>query len=185
MQCQPEVDSLEHVGGVEFRVGRQKIPCSIHARQIGALRFPYRMLGSTRDIFRLWGGELVVSDRFVNLVQQRKFTGATFSPTCDTQSLVARLGKKKQFAQLGIKSKPLNVTEDTRFGETPFDTQRTGYQQCEGGQSLGTDPSLRFQYWDRVGTGLTSVRRKYVLAVEEDCFARIGFGSFQTESWKH
>ena len=63
---------------------RQKVPCSIRAKQIGVLRFPYRKLGSTRDIFRLWGGELVVSDRFVNLVQEHRFTGAKFSPTCDT-----------------------------------------------------------------------------------------------------
>jgi hypothetical protein len=83
-QCQHEVDSLEYVGGTEFRIMRQKVPCSIRAKQIGVLRFPYRKLGSTRDIFRLWGGELVVSDRFVNLVQEHRFTGTKFSPTCDT-----------------------------------------------------------------------------------------------------
>jgi hypothetical protein len=80
-QCQHEVGSLEYAGSREFRIVRRKIPCRIRARQIGALRFPYRKLGSARDIFRLWGGELVVSDRFVNLVQQHKFAGATFSPT--------------------------------------------------------------------------------------------------------
>ena len=151
-QCQHELDSLEYVGGMEFQIVRQKTPCSIRARQIGTLRFPYRKLGSAREIFRFWGGELVVSDRFVDLVQQHKFTGATFSPTCDTAKPDRSARRRKEFAQLRIESKPLSVTEGTRFGATPFDAQRTGYQHCEGGTIAGQKPisevSILGSSWD-------------------------------------
>jgi hypothetical protein len=151
-QCQHDVDSLEYAGGMEFRIVRRKIPCSIRARQVGALCFPYRKLGNARDIFRLWGGELVVSDRFVNLVQEHRFTGAKFSPTCDTARPGRSVRRKGEFAQLCVKSRPLSVTIDTRFGANPFDTQRTGYQHCEGGTIAGLRPiseaSILGSSWD-------------------------------------
>lgn len=151
-QCQHEIDSLEYLNG-EFRIVRQRGPCSIRAKQIGALRFPYRKLGSTRDIFRLWGGELVVSDRFKDLIDKNEFTGATFIPTCDaTRPNRSNSRAKGEFAQLCIQSKPLLVSERTRFGATPFDTQRSGFDHCEGGTIAGDRPisqiSVAASSWD-------------------------------------
>ena len=41
---------------------------------------------------------------------------------------------------------------DTRFGANPFDTQRTGYQHCEGGTIAGLRPisevSILGSSWD-------------------------------------
>ena len=152
-ECQHEIDALEYFGRTDFRIVHRKISCSIRAKQIGKLRFPYRKLGGTRDIFRLWGGELIVSEWFKNLVEQYKFTGATFSPTCDTAKPVRSASRpRREFAQLCVQSKPLRVTEGTRFGATPFDTQRTGYQHCEGGTIAGQQPisdvSIAGSSWD-------------------------------------
>lgn len=150
--CQHEVASLEYFNG-EFHILRQKVPCSIRAKQIGSLRFPYRKLGRTRDIFRLWGGELVVSQRFKNLIEDNGFTGATFIPTCNTaNSTHSNSRAKSEFAQLSTHSKLLQVTQRTRFGATPFDTTRTGFDHCEGGTIAGDRPisqiSVAASSWD-------------------------------------
>lgn len=159
--CQHEVDSLEYLNG-EFRILRQKLPCSVRAKQIGSLRFPYRKLGRARDIFRLWGGELVVSERFKNLIEDNGFTGATFIPTCNTvKSTRSNSGAKSEFAQLSTHSKLLQVTQRTRFGATPFDTKRTGFDHCEGGTIAGNRPisqiSVAASSWDEADLCTTKV----------------------------
>jgi len=151
-ECEHETEVLEQVEGTEFRISRRKLPCSLLSKQIDQLRFPYRKLGNRNDIFRLWGGELIVSRRFGILVNEGKFSGAGFLPTSNTARASHPKGTTSEFAQLVVRSKPLEVSKDVRFGVTPFDSERTGYQHCGAGTIAGsrllTPLSVNAASWD-------------------------------------
>lgn len=58
----------------------KKRRCAISSRQVGPLRFPLKKMRKGCDIFMLWSGELVVSERFERLMKARGFTGGKIQP---------------------------------------------------------------------------------------------------------
>ena len=58
--------------------------CAISSRQVGPLRFPFQKMRKGCDIFMLWGGELVVSERLAQLIENGRFTGGRVQPIWNT-----------------------------------------------------------------------------------------------------
>ena len=88
LECEPEVSVLEYTGGADFRLDRRKVPCALHSKQIGPRRLPFRKLRKNIDVYRVWGGELIVSERFTSLIHDGQFTGATFFPISNADGIL-------------------------------------------------------------------------------------------------
>jgi hypothetical protein len=210
-ECQPEIGVLEHVGGTDFRIVRRKVLCALGSKQVGPVRIAFRELRKNLDIYRLWSGELVVSERFVNLTNREGFSGGTFFPISDARDdyltsplefldspvglevlsiaadkqigpgdwsfwqwlnrdeqrpLLERMlalkksdvnsdettSSRRNLAQLVLRSKPLGESQHSRFGATPFDTDREGRHECAAGVIAGrrliTRLSIIRSSWD-------------------------------------
>jgi hypothetical protein len=119
----------------KFQVVKVNLPCSLGAR-IDVLRLPLHKF-KNRDIYRLWGGEIVVTRRFADLVSDGSFSGATFLSVANGKRGRVRLPVENNLAQLVLQSKPLVVSEDTRFGDTPFDNASYGFRRCNAGTIAG------------------------------------------------
>jgi len=196
VNCEQEIEVLEYAGGADFRINHKNVSCALHSKQIGPLRIAFRKLTRNLDIYRLWGGELVVSEDFVSLNNNGQFSGGVFFPVIDVRNddlssplqfsdspvgleilsiaadkqmspgswkfwewlndeaqkplLDRMLGQKKDtirngetssagrnLAQLVLRSNPLQISDPTQFGETPFDKENKDYHQCDGGVIAG------------------------------------------------
>jgi hypothetical protein len=58
--------------------------CALSSRQVGPLRFPFKKMRKAADIFGLWGGEVVVSERLAHLIESGDFTGGKVQPIWNT-----------------------------------------------------------------------------------------------------
>ncbi|MGD0510741.1 MAG: hypothetical protein ABSA33_02775 [Candidatus Micrarchaeaceae archaeon] len=58
--------------------------CGIGSRQMGPLRVAFRRLSRVRDIIRLWGGELIASERLADLMQTFRVSGAVLNSVIDS-----------------------------------------------------------------------------------------------------
>jgi len=186
--------------------------CALCSTQIGPLRIAFRKLRRNLDVYRLWGGELIVSERFTSLINKGGFSGGAFFPISDAtdddltsplefsdspaglevlssaadkqmspgdwafwrwlnseaqKALLERMlaqkksaakgnegtGSRRNLAQLVLRSKPLAVSEQSRFGATPFDTDTKDYHQCDAGVIAGrrliSPLSVLRSSWDR------------------------------------
>ena len=210
--CDCDGETLDAVEGVRFRVVRKTHSCGLSSKQVGPLKLPFKKLKSGEDVYRVWGGELVVSERFVALVYAGGFSGTVVFPVSDVakndltspleftswpagreilaiaatknlsptdwafwqwlnneaskpllERLIAQMnsinGKrhpgtdsKGNFAQLVLRSKPLQVSGDSRFGATPFDAKAIGSHRCDAGAISGLRPisqvSIVRSSWD-------------------------------------
>lgn len=143
--CGYESESLEHFEGTNFQLVRGKHPCGLWSRQAGPLRIPYSRLRKGHDIFRIWGGELIVSKRLRHLIDDTGFSKCSFSSVVEVIDLSRRSPRPTQamrnsvvdLYQLKLESNPLEISEITRFGSTPFDNESTGHHKCEAGEIAG------------------------------------------------
>ncbi len=168
-----------------FRTFLQTVPdlkCALGSHQIGPLRLPAKKMLKTRDIFMLWSGETVVSDRLsealasgtggtlqairsargrhrsisalrsvpsgMDLVSRAKQTGIRLNTEAfwlwcrqDSQlpifekSMWERMAldhSQGLFRQLVVHSRPLTVSQQSIFGNSPF-VPATEYCQCVSG----------------------------------------------------
>jgi hypothetical protein len=195
--CEHDAETLEHVAGTEFHVVRRMLPCGLCSKQMDPLRFPFQKLKSKEDVYRLWGGELIVSERFGRLMNTGEASGGALFPISDVAkdeltspvefsgspaglellSIAADknmgpadwdfwswlnrdaqrplLEKMKaqtksysprsnhdgcNLAHLVVRSKPLQVSELSRFGATPFDREALGHHDCDAGRIAGLRP---------------------------------------------
>jgi hypothetical protein len=58
--------------------------CALSSHQVGPLRFPFQKMRKGYDIFSLWGGELVISERLGKLIEAGGFTGGKVQPIWNT-----------------------------------------------------------------------------------------------------
>lgn len=58
--------------------------CALSSRQVGPLHFPFLKFVK-RDIFALWGGETIVSERLAKLIETGGFTGGKLLPIWNTR----------------------------------------------------------------------------------------------------
>jgi len=141
---------------LDFRIASKKVSCALHSKQLGPLRVAFRKLKTNLDVYRFWGGEIVVSERFISLVHQGECSGAKFLPIVDakddyvtspfefsnSQNKVsiegkANPGRRRNLAQLTFESKPIVVSQGSQFGETPFDKDNKDYHRCDAGVIAG------------------------------------------------
>ncbi|MBS1853281.1 MAG: hypothetical protein JST79_20470 [Acidobacteria bacterium] len=196
LNCEQEIEQLEYTGGADFRIHRKSIPCSLNTKQIGPLRIAFSKLRRKLDVYRLWGGELIVSEGFVCLNKNERISGGAFFPIVDVrndnltlplqfsdsatgleilsiaadkhispgdwkfwewlndeeqQPLLAKMlapqkrairdseksGSVRNLAQLTLRSNPLQISKQSQFGETPFDTENKDFHRCDGGIIAG------------------------------------------------
>jgi hypothetical protein len=60
------------------------IRCALSSHQVGPLRVPFQKMRKNLDIFMLWGGEYIVSERFAKLIEDGGFTGGKVQPIWNT-----------------------------------------------------------------------------------------------------
>jgi len=184
---------LDH-SGAKFRTVPEMVPCGICSKRVGVLQVPFSKLAKKRDLFRIWGGELIVSERLAALLREGGFTGGELLPVRNIRpestrpmdlsvcpagvellSLAAAKGvnlnpKKQEFwwwlyedapkallnemleqqkalrikparssrsySQLVLHSRPLEVSERTRFGDRLLDTD-VRKVHCKSGEIAG------------------------------------------------
>ena len=64
---------------------RQKTAvCALSSRQVGPLRFPFQKMRKGCDVFMLWSGELILSDRLAKLINDGGFKGAKIQTIWNT-----------------------------------------------------------------------------------------------------
>ncbi len=73
------VELLNH-SGTKSRTVPEMVPCGICSKQVGVLHVPFSKLAKKRDLFRTWGGELIVSERLAALLRDGGFTGGELLP---------------------------------------------------------------------------------------------------------
>jgi hypothetical protein len=150
--CEFNGEVLQHVGGTEFRVVPGKVWCGLGADQIGSLRLPFGKFKGNRDLYRIWGGELVVSEGLASLINHGQFSGSSLLPIIDINERNRSKAPRRNLSQLILQSNPLDVTPQSRFGDTPFDTSFGGYHRCAAGVIAGLRPisplSIARSSWD-------------------------------------
>lgn len=62
---------------------KKRLTCALGSRQVGPLHYPFGKL-TKRDLISLWGGETVVSERIVSLIEGGGFRGGRFDPIWNT-----------------------------------------------------------------------------------------------------
>lgn len=119
--------------GSNLRAVERRVPCGLCSRQAGPLCVPVHKLPKSRSIYRLFGGELVVSDQLASLLDSGGFSGGELCPV----STCGGAAPAREAFQLTVKSKPLELSAETRFGGHPFDTKSQGYFRCKSGEIAG------------------------------------------------
>jgi hypothetical protein len=199
--CEFDGKVLQHFGGTDFRVVRAKVRCRLGSSQVGSLRLPIRKFKRNRDVYRIWGGELVVSERLASLASNGQFSGSALLPISDISEVERGVNEgkapRRNLSQLILQSKPLEVAAHSRFGETPFDTESGGYHRCGAGVIAGLRPisplSIVGSSWDGSDLCRTAVyvsarvglfRPYQLLVVSKRFFAAVrehGMTGFQFE----
>jgi hypothetical protein len=125
--------------GSEIRTVPRLVPCGLCSRQATPLRLPLSRLPRSRDLVMLWGGEIVLSERFCSLLASEACLGSELRP-------VVGRGKKRSASesnyrsgpcQLTIHSTPVEVSKECRFGDNPFDFESSGSYRCPSGEIAG------------------------------------------------
>jgi hypothetical protein len=142
--CEFDGKVLQHFGATDFRVIPGKIRCGLGSNPVGSLKLPIRKFKRNLDLYRIWGGELVVSGRLASLTSNGQFSGSSLLPISDInegkQSVNEGNAPRRKLSQLVLQSKPLEVAAHSRFGRTPFDTESDGYHRCAAGVIAGLRP---------------------------------------------
>jgi len=150
--CEFNGKVLQHFGGTDFRVVPEKVRCGLASKQVGSLRLPFGKFKRNRDLYRIWGGELVVSERLADLINNGDFSGSILLPITNINEGNQGKAPSRNLSQLLLQSSPLEVAVHSRFGETPFDTESGGYHRCAAGVIAGLRPisplSIARSSWD-------------------------------------
>lgn len=139
--CHQESFELELIdpSGSQYRLVPRIVPCSLCSQQAAPLHLPLRKLPRSRDIVRLFGGEIVISERLRSLLMSQAHRGSDLRPVLDSGK--ARSGSKSHNSQgprqLTIHSRPVEVSKECSFGADPFDRNSIGSYRCSSGEIAG------------------------------------------------
>lgn len=98
------------------------VVCALSSRQVGPLRFPFQKMRKGCDVFMLWSGELILSERLAKLINDEGFKGAKIQTIWNT----------------GVHPK-----SPQRFSDVP-----TGRELLLRASEFGLDPDSRdFRSW--------------------------------------
>jgi hypothetical protein len=151
--------------------------CGLGSKQIGNLRIAKGRLPRARDLIRLWGGELVVSEKLASIITSNHFSG------CRLSSINTVRGVLETFHQLVVTSRPLPLSAEVVFRAHPFDTAFGGRCVRGSGEIAGLLPlcpmALARSSWDGTDFCQTEVfmgcrgglfRPFRILMVSKKCF---------------
>lgn len=108
--------------------------CGFGAAQISPLHLDLGKIPKGVDIARTIAGEIVVSDRFAELVHEEGITGAEIREVLPTKRRRASLPR---WHQLTPKTADVEVARPTSFGVDPFSLDEDGRYRCPTGHVLG------------------------------------------------
>lgn len=108
--------------------------CKAGAQQLTKLVLDSRKIPKNVDIARTIAGEIIVSERFVKVYRRSGMTGASF-PAIEDSSKGQR--KLKDWHQLMVTSRPVEITAPTKVGIAPFDEDEQGECRCSEGDLIG------------------------------------------------
>ncbi|ATP55245.1 hypothetical protein CPT03_01590 [Pedobacter ginsengisoli] len=109
--------------------------CGSGGRQISPL-FLAKGKIPQKDISRTFGGEVIVSEKFVRLFKEKKMRGAIFKPVYFNKII-------SKFHQLIPTSEKLNITSSTVVGRNVFNAM----PEYEKRSSLGDNPRQDYVYY--------------------------------------
>lgn len=113
--------------------------CALGSRQVGPLQIPFRELMKGRDIFSLWSGETVVSERLAKVIETGKFSGGRMQAIWNTQR-----GSKSLPSLADVPSGIELLTNAGKRNLTPSD--RDFWSWLEGNEQL---PLLERALWEQ------------------------------------
>jgi len=107
--------------------------CGAGATQVGPLYLPYKRLKKTKDVIKTIGGEIVVSQRFKDIVQELGVVDVEFPPVYDA----GNKEPSKDWFQLNVQAVSAMIASQTRIGFNPFDNDSKDACRCPLGDLLG------------------------------------------------
>lgn len=124
--------------------------CGLGSMQIGELRIAPGKLPRSRDIIRLWGGELIVTERLASLIPSSGLSGITLRRIINPSTRIS--AAPLNHSQLIVNSTPVELADRVRFGQHPFDFTSEGRCLCEAGEIAGAQPltplTIKESTWD-------------------------------------
>jgi len=108
--------------------------CKSGAKQVSSLFLDWKRIPKSKDIARTIAGEIVVSNRMLDLFNRHSITGANFGPVCHRPVSSA---ESKEWFQLLVKSCDAEVAAPTKTGINPFDEDMEGQYRCSRGDLIG------------------------------------------------
>ncbi len=129
--------------------------CGGGAPQITPLLLPYRRIPPRVDIASTIAGEVVVSARFLDVLERERLTGAALDAVMPTA--VSGCGSRPYY-QLSVRGTPVQLDAATKVGNDPFDDAEGG--RCARGDTIGlnvlSELSVRAASYD--GTDLVATK---------------------------
>jgi len=108
--------------------------CGSGAKQIGPLILDVKRIPKGKDIAKTIAGEIVVSQRVVELFERHEITGVALDPV---RMSAASSAESKDWFQLNVQSASAEIVAPTRVGIDPFDDDASGECRCTLGDLLG------------------------------------------------
>lgn len=108
--------------------------CKAGAKQISPLFLEWKRIPKGKDIARTTAGEIIVSRKMVELMEQHSITGAEFRPV---RQRPASSAESKDWFQFVPKSAEAQVIAPTKTGINPFDEDMAGEYRCPSGELIG------------------------------------------------
>ena len=108
--------------------------CGAGAKQIGPLIIDVKRIPKGKDIAKTISGEIIVSQRSVELFERHGITGIAVSPV---RMSLASSAVSKEWFQLNVRSSEAEIIPPTRVGIDPFDDDSLGECRCPLGDLLG------------------------------------------------
>jgi hypothetical protein len=115
--------------------------CGAGAEQISALHLPISRIPKSKDFSQTIAGEMVVSQRFVDLFNSFNFAGATFTPL---ESKGRSATQKTNWYQIKIDSAQADIVPPTITGLALFEQDEKGEHICPNGDLIGLNPLSEF-----------------------------------------
>jgi hypothetical protein len=106
--------------------------CGVGARQVTPLCIDGRRLPSGTDFAQTIAGEIVVSRRVADVFRAENLSGAEFNPVLFSNTRGPRSDTHFQLSAVG---EPVEISDATRAGSTPFDD--AAYGRCPYGHLIG------------------------------------------------
>jgi hypothetical protein len=108
--------------------------CAAGGSQIGSLYLDISRIPRHKDIAKTIAGEVVMSQRLVDLLVDRHITGADYPLVRRRKTTNMLLAG---WYQLDIRPPNVEIVQPTRVGITPFDDDPEGEYRCTRGDTIG------------------------------------------------